>query len=85
MEMSEEDSRRIQEIMGSMQCPKGFECAENGFEILCKAKDFGDEQSLQCLEETSPPCLFAGVFDYGFQMRFCRCPLRVYLGKNLGK
>jgi len=85
METSEEDSKKIQEIMDSMQCPKGFECAASAFEILCKARDFGDAQSLQCLEETSPPCPFAGVYDYGFQMRFCRCPLRVYLGKNLAK
>jgi hypothetical protein len=68
-----------------MQCPKGFKCTERGFENLCKAKNFGDEQSLQCFEETSPPYPFAGVYDYGFQMGFCRCPLRVYLAKNLGK
>jgi hypothetical protein len=66
-----------------MQCPKDFECAENAFDDLCKARDFGDEQSLHCLEETSPPCPFAALYDGGFQMRFCRCPLRVYLAKNL--
>ncbi len=83
--LREHDRIRIQEIIGGMQCPKDFKCAEGGFEDLCKAKDFGVEDSLQCLEETSPPCPFAGVYDYGFQMRFCRCPLRVYLAKKLGK
>ena len=83
--MKEEDRRRIEEIIDGMQCPKGFKCAEDGFENLCRAKHFGGELFLQCLEETSPPCLFAGVYDQGFQMRFCRCPLRVYIAKNLGK
>lgn len=83
--MKEEYRMRIREIIGEMQCPKGFKCVMEGFENLCKAKDFGDEESLQCLEETSPPCPFAGVYNYGFQMRFCRCPLHVYFAKNLRK
>ncbi len=83
--MAEEDSKRIQEIIAGMQCSKNFKCAEGGFEDLCRARDFGDDKALQCLEETSPPCPFAGVYDFGFHMRFCRCPLRVYLAKNLGK
>jgi hypothetical protein len=83
--MKEEYKTRIQEIIDGMQCPKDFKCVEGGFENLCKAKQFVNEHFLQCLEETSPPCPFAGVYDYGFEMRFCRCPLRVYLAKNLGK
>lgn len=83
--LAKEDSKRIQEIIDGMQCPRNFKCAESGFENLCRARDFGDEKSLQCLEETSPPCPFAGVYNYGFQMLFCRCPLRVYLAKNLGR
>jgi hypothetical protein len=85
IEMAKEVSKRIQEIKEGMQCSKDFECTASGFENLCKVRDFGDDQSLQCLEETTPPCFFAGVYDYGFQMRFCRCPLRVYIAKNLGK
>jgi hypothetical protein len=85
IKITEEDSKRIQEIIGGMQCPKNLKCAEDGFKDLCRARDFGDENLLQCLEETSPPCPFAGVYDYGYQMRFCRCPLRVYLAKNLAK
>ena len=85
IKITEEDSKRIQEIIGGMHCPKNLKCAEGGFEDLCKARDIGDDKFLQCLEKTSPPCLFAGVYDYGYQIRFCRCPLRVYLAKNLGK
>jgi len=85
MKIGEEDSKKIQEIMSEMQCPKNFKCAENGFAGLCRARDFGDDKALHCLEETSPPCQFAGVYNCGFQMRFCRCPLRVYVAKHLGK
>ena len=85
IEIKEKNRKKIQEIIDGMQCPKDFKCAACGFENLCRVRDFGDEQSLQCLEETNPPCPFAGVYDFGFQMYFCRCPLRVYIAKNLGK
>lgn len=83
--MKEEDRKKIQEIIDSMQCPKNFRCAESGFENLCRAKDFGDEQRLHCLEGTSEPCSFAVSYDFGIKILFCQCPLRVYLAKNLNK
>ena len=83
--MMKQDRKRIQQIIDGMQCPKNFICVESEFEDLCRARDFGDEKSLQCLEEISPPCPFAGVYDYGFEMRFCRCPLRVYIARHLWK
>ena len=83
--MKEEDRKRIDEILGEMKCPKGFRCAESGFEDLCRAKDFGDEKRLHCLEPESEPCPFATDYDCGFRMRFCNCPLRVYIAKNLKK
>ena len=85
IKITEEDSERIQKIIGGLQCPKNLKCAESGFEHLCRTRDFGDEKALQCLEETNPPCLFAGIYDNGFQIRFCRCPLRVYIAKHLEK
>ncbi|MFH1716706.1 MAG: hypothetical protein ABIF19_05100 [Planctomycetota bacterium] len=81
--MKAEHRARIQEIIAGMRCQKGFECAEGRFETLCKARDFGDEQSLQCLE--GRPCPFASVYNTGFEIHFCRCPLRVYLAKNFAK
>jgi len=83
--MREEDRKRIDEILGQMECPKGFKCVESGFDRLCKAKDFGNEQYLVCLKKTYPLCQFVLVDDYGHETRFCRCPLRVYLAQNLGK
>ena len=83
--MKEEHKTRIQEIISEMQCPKNFMCAEGRFENLCKAKDFGDEQRLHCLEGASESCSFAVSYDFGINIRFCQCPLRVYLAKNLRK
>jgi hypothetical protein len=39
---------------------------------------------LHCLDDSPELCSFASVYNDGFEMRFCRCPLRIYLAKNLG-
>ena len=83
--MKKEYRKKIGKILGHMECAKGFMCAESGFERLCKARDFGNESYLECLEKTYPPCPFALVYHYDHETRFCRCPLRVYLAQNLGK
>jgi hypothetical protein len=81
--MNDKDRKKIEEIMGAMQCPKNFKCAESGFEEhLCRATDFGAEKYLDCLEENPSACLFALPFRYG---HMCQCPLRVYLCKYLKK
>jgi hypothetical protein len=76
----EEDRRRIEEIIGKMACPKGFRCADSGFENLCKARDFGVESYLDCLDEKRSLCRFALPFA---DIYLCQCPLRVYLAKKL--
>ena len=80
--MKIEFSEKIREIMGEMQCPKNFKCAESGFEELCKAKDIGFESHLECLESNSWDCKFSDNFGFAY---FCNCPLRVYIAKELGK
>ncbi len=78
--MNEETSAKIQTIINSMSCPKDFQCAESGFEALCKAKDVGLKSHLVCIEDDPEDCLFAMRMD---DMHFCQCPLRVYIAKNL--
>ena len=78
--MNEEHKKRIEEIIAGMQCPKGFKCADGGFERLCKATDIGLENYLDCLEEKPMQCPFALSFGY---RHLCQCPLRVYLAKKL--
>jgi len=80
--MEEEARKKIEELMAGMQCPKNFKCEELGFERLCKARDFGLESYLDCIEENPRDCPFALPFGYG---HLCKCPLRVYLAKKLKK
>jgi len=72
----------IEKIIGEMQCPKDFKCARFSFEELCKAEDIGEDNCLECLEEGPCDCPF--VVNIGYA-RLCRCPLRIYIAKNLKK
>jgi len=80
--MDEKIRQKAVEIIGQMECGKGFECAKGGFEHLCKVKDFGLDGYVECLEDHFPPCEFALPFGYVY---FCKCPLRVFLAKKLRK
>ena len=78
--MKEDDGKKIDELMAGMQCPKGFKCAEAGFNRLCKARDFGLDNYLECLDENRAACAFALSFG---NVYFCQCPLRGYIAKKL--
>ena len=80
--MKEEDRKRIKDIIGQMQCPKNFKCANSGFDNLCRARDFGLENYLECLEANPSECRFALPFG---STHFCQCPLRVYVSKKIKK
>jgi hypothetical protein len=73
-------SKKIQEMIGHMQCPKDFKCASSGFKKLCKAKDSGMADYVECLEDKPLSCKFVILFG---EQHFCRCPLGVYIIKNL--
>jgi hypothetical protein len=80
--MEEKVRRTVEEIIGQMQCPKNFPCVESEFEALCKARDFGLEHYVECLEPEPLRCKFALSFGAGY---LCQCPLRVYVSKNMNK
>ncbi len=80
--LKDDDRRKIEEIIGKMSCPKTFKCAESGFENLCRARDFGVESYLECLDGSGSICQFALPFGEG---HLCQCPLRVFLAKKLNK
>jgi hypothetical protein len=69
-------------IMKLLDCPKEFVCYKSGFDRLCRAEDIGSESFLQCLEGNSSDCNFS-LFQGG--LYFCKCPLRIYIKKNLHK
>jgi hypothetical protein len=72
----------LEKVAGGIECPKDFKCTRVSFEDLCKADDIGQEGCLECLERESCDCPF--MIDIGYA-RLCRCPLRVYIAKNLNK
>jgi hypothetical protein len=80
MELTKEQRARIEEIAGGLKCSKDFKCCKAGFEDLCKAYDIGFESLLECLEGKDAACRFS-VFIA--DIRFCTCPLRDYIAKNI--
>lgn len=80
--MEQDHIKRIEEIIRGMKCEKDFRCCKPGFGNLCKARDKGLEGYLDCIDKDSDRCEFRLPFGNGF---FCRCPLRVYIGKKLTK
>jgi hypothetical protein len=80
--MDEKTKKELKEIIGEMECPKGFQCYQSGLKVLCKAKDIGLETYLECMEVYPQKCPFSVAFGYS---HFCKCPLRVYIAKKLKK
>ena len=78
--VDDKHKKRIEEIMAGMDCPQDFERCKFGFEKLCKAKDAHIPGYVDCLEENHQLCEFRVPFGYG---AFCRCPVRVYIAKEL--
>ena len=77
--MNDNVKREIEKIIGQMKCPKDCSCYKSGFNDLCKARDFGIENYLECLEDDPMKCKFA--ISHG-TLFLCKCPLRYYLEKN---
>ena len=80
--MDEEQKRRIEEIMAGMKCEKDFECYKSGFDKICKARDWGLPDYVDCMENSSTICKFKVPYGDGV---FCSCPLRVYVARELKK
>ena len=78
--MEQEHKREIENILGNIKCQKDFKCYKGNFENLCKVKDIGMNSYLVCDEEKPRECIFSFSFGYSY---FCKCPLRVYIKKNI--
>ena len=78
--MKEQNKKIIKEITEKMKCSKNFSCVESGFENLCKARGFGSDNYLECLEADSLDCEFTLPFGNGL---LCKCPARVAIAKVL--
>jgi hypothetical protein len=73
--------KEMREIMKGMDCPDGFSCYKNGFKNICRAKNFGVESVIECLEDNPQECKFAHPYGH---LYFCRCPMRNYVEQKLG-
>ncbi len=82
MQLTQEQTEQIEEIMSSMDCPKGFQCYESGFANICRAAHRGLEMYADCCDVGNATCEFRVPFGYG---AFCRCPLRVFIAKRMKK
>lgn len=80
--MEETIEKAIEDIMGQMDCPRDFECARSQFDNLCKARDFGLKNYIECLDTNPQLCDLSLSFGETY---FCRCPMRVYISKKLKK
>jgi hypothetical protein len=80
--METHHKKEIEKIIGQMQCPKDFQCYKSGFEVLCKARDVRLYSYVQFLEEDPRDCLFLLPIPH---TKYCECPLRVYIAKELKK
>ena len=67
---------RIEELMPGLSCAKDFQCAASGRERLCKVKDIGRKDILECLCDKPHDCSFSLPLEDGY---ICQCPLRVYM------
>ena len=80
MELSKEYRSRIEEIVKGFRCPKDFRCTKSGVDAICEAEDIGFESILLCSDDNKEPCKFK---VYTGDFRFCTCPMRNYIAKNI--
>ena len=79
--MKQLDTEKAEHMLGALKCGKGFTCIRRGVEVLCKATDIGVEGSLEWLEGDKS-CIFSIPFGSCLS---CKCPIRIYIKKELGK
>ena len=79
--MQQLDMEKIKQMLGDLECKKGFLCAKRGLEALCRAKNTRLETYLECLEEDHT-CVFSIPFGHGF---LCKCPVRMYIKRELSE
>jgi len=80
MQVDESHKQMIENVIGTMQCPKAFECYTSGFQRICAARAVKGDRLIECLADNEETCKYAVDFGLG---RFCECPLRNFLLKTL--
>jgi hypothetical protein len=77
--------KEIEEITGTLKCPKDFKCYQSGVKDLCKARRVeGAVAFLVCLDEDPQECIFSSHISMG-DFYLCSCPLRRYIADKKAK
>ena len=82
MQITEKHQQEIEDIMADIECPKGFICYHSHFKQVCRAKDIGLDEYVDCSGESTSTLLCPFILSFGNRF-MCRCPLRIYLVKKL--
>ncbi len=82
MEISQKHKAQIEEIISGIECSHDFKCYKSDFEDLAKIRIFRGGDLIECLEDRTQLCELSFRFGLSY---FCKCPLRKYIAKNLGR
>lgn len=77
--MGENYEKEIKEIMAKVECPSDFACYTSDFKPRCEVKDVELNNHLEIEGECDYSCKYL-VTSNG--VRYCKCPLCVYLTKK---
>ena len=77
-----EFAKRIEEIKIKMECPKNFECLTSPITNRPKMKDLQMESYVKILGKHPLQC--DSLVGFG-KSKYCKCPMQVYITKNLKK
>ena len=73
------ETLRLQELMRTTECPRGFACVQPGNTDVCKVKDWGVEGYVDCLDPRGRDCRFGILFGNGV---LCKCPVGLHLARQ---
>ncbi len=82
LHIKEEHRKELQKIIRDVYCPKLLQCYHSRLQILCKAREIGLQSLVECLEEYPDKCPFSLSLS---GLVCCKCPVRVYIAKNIEK
>lgn len=77
--MNDEQQAQFAKILHDVPCAHGHRCAGDDFAKVCRARDLGLENYVDCLSDSPRDCTFSLSFGHG---HLCTCPARVFLAKH---
>ncbi|MHC4477002.1 MAG: hypothetical protein ACYTEL_15255 [Planctomycetota bacterium] len=82
MIVAETSRSQIEDVMSEVGCQKDFGCYRSGFETVCRVRNHGPGEFLECLDEDARNCQFSLFFGDAVS---CLCPVRIFVTTELNK